>query len=204
MKKFLLFFAALLPSLAASAQVSIPYQEIPYDVHYHWGLIDVMIAHGRATIQSDGQNFSATLDGNSIPWEGRVFCVSDTLNALMTPQASGPAREQVTYQNGWYLKPKVTVFNSGNFHPDDSANFRNIHGQGALLYIFGSIHHIAGQQAGVGIDDHLPAGGLNLDASSSVRLKLRRRAFLYHIEMHIEAAHAGRRQLTLKYHSLIP
>ncbi|MDE6262098.1 MAG: hypothetical protein K2M09_02190 [Muribaculaceae bacterium] len=81
MKKFLLFFAALLPSLAASAQVSIPYQEIPYDVHYHWGLIDVMIAHGRATIQSDGRNFSATLDGNSIPWEGRVFCVSDTLNA---------------------------------------------------------------------------------------------------------------------------
>ncbi|MBD5360555.1 MAG: DUF3108 domain-containing protein [Bacteroides sp.] len=132
MKKLLLFFAALLPSLAASAQVSIPYQEIPYDVHYHWGLIDVMIAHGRATIQSDGQNFSATLDGNSIPWEGRVFCVSDTLNALMTPQASGPAREKVTYQNGWYLKPKVTVFNSGNFHPDDPVNYRNIHGQGAL------------------------------------------------------------------------
>lgn len=132
MKKIFALFAGLAAAFGASAQVSIPYQEIPYDVHYHWGLIDVMIAHGRATIQTDGNEFRATLDGNSIPWEGRVFCVSDTLNTVMTPQPGGLARERVTYQNGWYLKPKVTVFNSGAFRPDDPVNYKNILGQGEL------------------------------------------------------------------------
>ncbi len=132
MKKILAFFAGLAAAFGASAQVSIPYQEIPYDVHYHWGLIDVMIAHGRATIQTDGNQFSATLDGNSIPWEGRVFCISDTLQATMTPLPGALAREEVTYQNGWYLKPKVTEFRSGAFRPDNPLNYKNIHGQGEL------------------------------------------------------------------------
>ena len=119
-------------TLGAAAQVEIPYQEIPYEVHYKWGLIDVMIAHGRATIGTEGNNFTATLDGNSIPWEGRVFCVSDTLQAVMTPQPGGLSREQVTYQNGWYLKPKFTQFQSEAFSPTDPANYKNIHGQGSL------------------------------------------------------------------------
>lgn len=132
MKNIYALIAGMAAAVGASAQVTIPYQEIPYDVHYHWGLIDVMIAHGRATIQTDGNEFRATLDGNSIPWEGRVFCVSDTLNAEMIPQAEGLPRERVTYQNGWYLKPRVMQFNSGAFHPDDPVNYKNILGQGEL------------------------------------------------------------------------
>ncbi len=131
-KTFLALIFGAAAAVGASAQVSIPYQEIPYEVHYKWGLIDVMIAHGRATVATDGNRFSATLDGNSIPWEGRVFCVSDTLRAEMTPVAGGLSSEQVTYQNGWYLKPKVTQFRSNAFSPDDPANYKNILGQGSL------------------------------------------------------------------------
>ena len=133
MKKTLIGLIAAVCALSATAQTDIPYQEIPYDVHYHWGLIDIQIAHGHATIQTDGNLFTATLDGNSIPWDGRVFCISDTLRAVMTPQPGGAlSREQVIYQNGWYLKPKVTQYRSGAFSPTDPANFKNIHGQGSL------------------------------------------------------------------------
>lgn len=133
MKKTLIF--CLLASAiagSASAQVDIPYQEIPYDVHYHWGIIDVQIAHGHATVQTDGDTFHATLDGNSIPWDGRIFCISDTLTATMTPVPDGLSCERVTYQNGWYLKPKVTQYRNDSFCPSDPANYKNIHGQGTL------------------------------------------------------------------------
>lgn len=102
-----------------------------YNVHYHWGLIDVMIAHGTVGMQTEGETFRATLDGNSIPWNGRVFCVSDTLHAVMSP-GPGLSRETVTYENGWYLKPKVMEFRSGGFNPDNPSNYKNIKGQGEL------------------------------------------------------------------------
>lgn len=133
MKKTLIGLAAVLASAAcARAQVSIPYSEIGYNVHYHWGLINVMIAHGHATVGTEGNTFTATLDGNSIPWDGRVFCVSDTLRAIMTPQPGALSRERVTYENGWYMKPKVSQFRSGQFNPTDPAAYKNIHGKGAL------------------------------------------------------------------------
>lgn len=133
MKKTLIGLAALFASAAgAHAQVSIPYTEIAYNVHYHWGLINVMIAHGRATVATEGNSFVATMDGNSIPWDGRVFCVSDTLHAVMTPRPGALSHEQVTYENGWYMKPKVSQFRSGNFVPTDPANYKNIRGEGTL------------------------------------------------------------------------
>ena len=98
MKKTLLLLVAIFGSFIMKAQVNIPPQEIHYDVHYHWGLIDVMIAHGNVTMETEGNQFRATLDGNSIPWDGRIFCVSDTLHATMQP-ASGLSRETVTYEN---------------------------------------------------------------------------------------------------------
>lgn len=131
MKKVLILLVALVSGLTVKAQVTIPPQEIHYDVHYHWGLIDLMIAHGVLTMQTDGENFSATLDGNSIPWEGRIFCISDTLQATMTPSV-GLSAETVTYENGWYLKPKVTEYNSCNFDPSNPLNYRNIKGEGML------------------------------------------------------------------------
>lgn len=131
MKKTVLLLIALMASLTGFTQVNLPYQEINYDVHYHWGLINVMIAHGQVTLQTDGNQFTGTLDGNSIPWEGRVFCVSDTLNAIMTP-SSPVSQETVTYENGWYMKPKVSAFRGNNFNPTDPAGYKSIKGQGSL------------------------------------------------------------------------
>lgn len=131
MKKILILLAVICCGLSVKAQVNIPYQEIPYDVHYHWGLIDVMIAHGRVTMQADGNQLYATLNGNSIPWEGRVFCVSDTLQAYMEP-TSGLSRETVTYENGWYMKPLVSAYRTGGFDPSNPANYKNIKGEGYL------------------------------------------------------------------------
>lgn len=131
MKKIVLLIVIALSSLASKAQTNIPYQELRYDVHYHWGLIDVQIAHALLTVNADNGSFNATLDGNSIPWEGRVLCVSDTLRANMT--GSGAAtRENISYVNGWYMKPKTSEFHSSAFNPQNPANYKNILGQGTL------------------------------------------------------------------------
>lgn len=131
MKKTILLLFAFIASLSGMAQVQLPYQELSYDVHYHWGLINVMIGHGKVTLSSSGNQFNGTLDGNSIPWEGRVFCVSDTLQATMTP-GSPLSNETVTYENGWYMKPKVTVYRTGSYDPQNPANYKNIKGEGTL------------------------------------------------------------------------
>lgn len=131
MRKTLLLFVALLSAFFTKAQLNIPPTELNYNVHYHWGLIDINIAHGQVNMSTSGDQFNATLDGNSIPWNGRVFCISDTLQATMTP-GSPLSQETVTYQNGWYLKPKVQQYRSDAFSPDDPANYKNIHGQGTL------------------------------------------------------------------------
>lgn len=131
MKRFVLCALCAI-ALSATAQVSIPHQEIGYNVHYHWGPVDVHIAHGTVEMGTDGERFTATLDGNSIPWNGRVFCISDTLVADMSPQAGGLSRESVSYETGWYMKPKVREYRSGNFNPTDPANYRNIAGDGNL------------------------------------------------------------------------
>ena len=131
MKRFLLLLLVAL-SLCANAQVTIPDQEIGYNVHYHWGPVDVRIAHGTVSRGLSGDSFTATLDGNSIPWNGRVFCISDTLTATMTPVPGELSRESVSYQTGWYMKPKVREYRSGAFNPSDPANYRNIAGVGLL------------------------------------------------------------------------
>lgn len=131
MKKYILLLFASILSLCVSAQTSIPYTELNYNVHYHWGLINVSIAHGVLTMQTDGNRFIATLDGNSIPWNGRVFCVSDTLKTTMTPARPYPS-ERIDYINGWYLKPKTTLYRSSSFNPNDPAFYKNIKGQGKL------------------------------------------------------------------------
>lgn len=132
MKKLLSTLFLLMSFIAGQAQTDIPYTELNYNVHYHWGLVDVMIAHGVVTLEKSGDSFTGTLDGNSIPWNGRVFCVSDTLRAEFTPSAAGLPRETVHYINGWYLKPKTNVYRSGSFNPNLASNYKNIKGQGTL------------------------------------------------------------------------
>lgn len=131
MKKALLLVFSILSAFIAKAQVNIPYQEIPYDVNYRWGLVDVNIAHGVVTLQTDGNQFIASLDGNSIPWEGRVFCISDQLRATMEP-TDGLSHEIVTYENGWYRKPLVSQYRDNSYDPNNPANYKNIKGEGSL------------------------------------------------------------------------
>lgn len=131
MKKTILLLIAFVAALTGSAQVQIPYQELSYNVHYHFGIVDVNIGHDMVTLSSQGNQFNATLDGNTIPWEGRIFCVSDTLNATMSP-GSPVSRERVDYENGWYLKPKVMEYRSEGFVASNPANYKNIQGLGNL------------------------------------------------------------------------
>lgn len=132
MKKPILLLCAILTALTCLSQVNVPYQEINYNVHYHWGLVDVNIAHGQVALSCEGGRLNATLNGNSIPWEGRVFCVSDTLQANLTPD-SPVSRETVTYENGWYMKPHASAYRGGSdFNPSDPASYKNILGQGSL------------------------------------------------------------------------
>ncbi|MDE6267203.1 MAG: DUF3108 domain-containing protein [Muribaculaceae bacterium] len=131
MRKILLTLVVMATALAAAAQIEIPYQEIGYDVKYHWGFMNVNIGHGKVTLQSQNQQFNATLDGNTIPWEGRVFCVSDTLNAAMQP-GTPLSSETVSYQNGWYMKPTTAQYREGAFGTMNPFDYKNTLGQGEL------------------------------------------------------------------------
>ena len=129
MKKFLLFTFLCVIGLAAAAAIKIPFTEVPYNVNYHWGIIDVNIAHGFVKYQCDGTNFSGTLDGVSIPWEGHVILVSDTLKTRMLP-GNPYSKEQVTYQAGWYRRPQAKYYRSNTYDASNPANYKNIAGQG--------------------------------------------------------------------------
>lgn len=129
MKRTVLALSFLCVAFATRAQYSFPLQDINYNVKYHWGLIDVMIARGVVSIQSDGNEFYGTLNGTSIPWEGKIICVSDTLRANMSSEG-GRLVESVQYQSGWYRHPSVSLFRSATYNPDDPAIFKNIAGQG--------------------------------------------------------------------------
>lgn len=126
MKKLFYLILAVIAWLPATAQVVIPRQEIRYNVNYRWGLIDVMIARGVVTVECDGVRLNGTLDGTSIPWEGHIICVSDTLCADIRG-----VNERVVYQNGWYRHPPVSQFRSASYNPADPAYYKNIAGQGA-------------------------------------------------------------------------
>ena len=130
MKRNLMAAIIGLMAVAANAGVKIPYTEIPYNVNYHWGIIDVMIAHGIVTIESDGDTFHGTLDGVSIPWEGHVILVSDTLDFDILP-TTGISKESVNYQSGWYRRPKAKYFRSKDYDPANPEIFKNIAGKGA-------------------------------------------------------------------------
>lgn len=67
MKRVILLLALMFSLFAAHAQVNIPRQELRYNAHYHWGMVDVMIGHGVVTMECRDNRFNATIDGNSIP-----------------------------------------------------------------------------------------------------------------------------------------
>ncbi|MCH5345887.1 MAG: hypothetical protein J1E63_02185 [Muribaculaceae bacterium] len=129
MKKILLGAIFLVSAIAATARVVIPYSEIPYNVNYRLGFIDVNIARGTATIESDGTTFSGTINGTSIPWRGKIMCVSDTLRASVVHQGDN-VTENVIYQSGWYRHTPEETYNCPDYNPNDPAFFKNIAGLG--------------------------------------------------------------------------
>lgn len=130
MKKFFILVFGLLISFMAKAGMPIPYTEIPYNVNYHWGIIDVNIAHGTVKYQCDGTNFHGTLDGVSIPWESHVIVVSDTLDTQMLP-GKPYSTEKVNYQSGWYRRPKAKYYRSNDYDASNPENYKNIAGGGS-------------------------------------------------------------------------
>lgn len=131
MKKLAIALTLLAEAIICHAQTDIPYQEINYDVRYHFGIIDVDIAHGTVGMKKEGDLFSATLNGHSIPWEGHVFTVSDILKARFTP-TDGLSKETVVYENGWYRKPESSQYGTKAYNPEDPANYKTIKGEGSL------------------------------------------------------------------------
>ena len=129
MKRHLLLAVAMLAMFIAKAGVTIPPTVIPYNVNYHWGIINVNIAHGTVKYECDGTNFHGTLDGVSIPWEGHVIVVSDTLRTQMLPGEKYSV-EKIDYQAGWYRRPKANYYHSDNYDAANPDNYRNIAGQG--------------------------------------------------------------------------
>ena len=128
--------------LLSKAGINIPFTEIPYNVNYHWGIIDVNIAHGTVKYQCDGTHFEGTLDGVSIPWEGHVIVVSDTLNAIMAP-GEKYSLESITYQSGWYRRPKAKYYRSNTYDASNPENYKNIAGHGEYNASSNSMEAIA-------------------------------------------------------------
>lgn len=142
MKKFLAILLFAFTFATAYSAVTIPPTEIPYNVNYHWGIIDVNIAHGTVKYHCDGTNFYGTLDGVSIPWEGHVIMVSDTLSTQMLPGEKYSV-EKINYQSGWYRRPKTKYYRSNDFDPSNPETYRNIAGQGEYNASSNSMEAIA-------------------------------------------------------------
>ncbi|MCH5229394.1 MAG: hypothetical protein J1F12_05300 [Muribaculaceae bacterium] len=129
MKRALLSCLVVFSVVALWAGVTIPPTEVPYNVNYHWGIINVNIAHGSVKYHCDGTNFSGTLDGVSIPWEGHVIIIADTLETQMLP-GSKFSTEKINYQSGWYRRPKAKYFRSPDYNPANPEIYRTIAGAG--------------------------------------------------------------------------
>ena len=71
----------VLASLAATAQE----QVLHYKVLYTLGFVHKTAAHACMHQQWCGDSYTATIDGHSISWGGRIFSVSDTLRSTMRP-----------------------------------------------------------------------------------------------------------------------
>lgn len=130
------FFVALGLAVAGAIGLSAWSAEpvvINYKVNYQVAFIMKEVARGTVELQSEGPEFSASLNGRSIPWGGRVYEVSDTLRISVVP-GSGPAymRLRETARSGWYFKPLESRLRDGSFNRADPANYRNTAGQGQL------------------------------------------------------------------------
>ncbi len=131
MKRFANIAAAvLLPLMASAARpITMPDQTLSYKADYHYGFIKITAGTISIDLSLDGDNFTGTLNGQSVPIGGHVYAISDTLCSSMTPTQS-LSRETVTYANGWYAKPDIGCNASVDFA--NPALFKNTMGAGTL------------------------------------------------------------------------
>lgn len=131
MKRFLLPALAISLAGAADATVTFPVNTLQYEVMYHCGFIKIPAGVADINLSLDGENFMATLNGQTEPIGGRIYAISDTLQARMTG-GEGLSREMVTYENGWYTKPRVERVNGSALVFDNPDSYKSIRGAGYL------------------------------------------------------------------------
>lgn len=123
-----LFFTLISATFCSVATCAVTLDKsLHYSARYHLGFINIEAGYADIDIHIDGENLSGTFDGQSIPWRGRVYCINDTLQARMTP-----CMESVTYENGWYTKPRRKQLDNRSFCRQLSKNYKTINGQGSL------------------------------------------------------------------------
>lgn len=131
MRKILFALCALI-AFGASA-ITITPETYSFRINYHLGFINKTAGYGEVHISADGDTFTGDLHGASINWNGRVFSVTDTLVARMTPSPTSPLdQETVIKRAGWYFKPLYSELQSGNFDKALPANHKTIYGGGTL------------------------------------------------------------------------
>ena len=132
--KRLYYALALLLTAATlkSAAVTLPDGPLTYEARYHCGFIKIDAGLAQINLSLDGENFMATMNGQSVPIGHTVYAISDTICANMSSVTEGLSNEVVTYENGWYAKPHE----HGNITPtpdfSNPACYKNIIGGGDL------------------------------------------------------------------------
>lgn len=119
---YISIISLILGAATAGAQNLNP-QDHLYSIHWKWGLVDMKAAEARVHVRCTNGNFFGTLTGESIPWEGRVYAVADTLHSRLHRGS-----EDIVYVNGWYRKPRV----KNPLPASDPASYLSIQGHGEL------------------------------------------------------------------------
>lgn len=129
MKKFMIVAAALMAWVGARAAQPVAYapETVHYNVAYRWGFINKIAGHGVVTTSADASGrFAGSLRGESIPWDGRIYSITDTLSAVMS--GGGACAEKVVLRNGLYTKPEVGT----RADLSDPASYWDTDGKGLL------------------------------------------------------------------------
>ncbi|MDE5594762.1 MAG: DUF3108 domain-containing protein, partial [Muribaculaceae bacterium] len=133
--KRLYFALALISAVTAFAAnaVTLPDGPLTYEARYHCGFIKIDAGEAEINVSLDGDNFMATMNGQSVPIGRRVYAISDTICATMSPaDGAGLSKETVTYENGWYAKPHTDSDCSVATDFSNPDGYKNINGGGYL------------------------------------------------------------------------
>lgn len=140
MKRIFLLIALMIIIAAAEGNSinaencnDIPYSAHIYNVHWHWGMINVNAGNAVVSYQCENGNFYGTLSGHSIEWEGRIYCIGDTLQASMQP-----TEENIRYINGVYRKPLADE----PLLSDNPSQYKSINGLGELSASYGTMEAV--------------------------------------------------------------